>query len=262
MGAGFIGFLRILNKFQDSPTRSCPILPLFLPAHANLQSRSKIMVYATFVFMTNFIPIFPLQIVVFPGEALNLHIFEPRYKQLIKDCHQQKKPFGIPVVLGSKVGEFGSLIYITEIARFYDSGEMDIKTKGTDIFRILEIIEQIPDKLYAGAIVNYLKNEPSGHASIMKTLIEKMQNFHANLQIKKDFHKDDQDLTSYDIAHHSGLSIQQEYEFLQLVNERQRQEYLKRHFEAIHPTHKEIKDLREKIQMNGHFKNITGFDVK
>src|SRR6187455_311175 len=49
--------------------------------------------------MTNFIPIFPLGIVVFPGENLNLHIFEPRYKQLIKECFEQKKPFGIPPVI-------------------------------------------------------------------------------------------------------------------------------------------------------------------
>ncbi len=51
--------------------------------------------------MTNFIPIFPLGIVVFPGEDLNLHVFEPRYKQLITDCFGEKKPFGIPTVLKS-----------------------------------------------------------------------------------------------------------------------------------------------------------------
>lgn len=212
--------------------------------------------------MTNFIPIFPLQIVVFPGEALNLHIFEPRYKQLIQDCHQQKKPFGIPVVLGNKMGDFGSLIYITEIVKTNTNGEMDIKTKGSDIFRILELIEQIPDKLYSGAIVNYLENELSCNSSIMKMLIKKMRNFHASLNIKKVFSKEDGALNSYDIAHHSGLSIQQEYEFLQINNERVRQEYLKRHFENTLPSIEAINNLREKIQMNGHFKNVTGFEVK
>ncbi len=44
--------------------------------------------------MTNFIPIFPLALVVYPGEELNLHIFEPRYKQLITECHELKKNFG------------------------------------------------------------------------------------------------------------------------------------------------------------------------
>ncbi|MFX7140708.1 LON peptidase substrate-binding domain-containing protein, partial [Acinetobacter baumannii] len=45
--------------------------------------------------MINFIPIFPLSIVVFPGETLNLHIFEPRYRQLIQECFAEQKPFGI-----------------------------------------------------------------------------------------------------------------------------------------------------------------------
>ena len=49
--------------------------------------------------MTNFIPIFPLRIIVYPGEALNLHVFEPRYRQMMQECIGQKKPFGLPPVL-------------------------------------------------------------------------------------------------------------------------------------------------------------------
>ena len=86
--------------------------------------------------VTNFIPIFPLGIVVYPGENLNLHIFEPRYKQLIKECSDQKKPFGIPTVIESKVQDFGSLVEIVEITKVHDNGEMDImntnKAKGNE----------------------------------------------------------------------------------------------------------------------------------
>ena len=89
--------------------------------------------------MTNFIPIFPLGIVVYPGEKLNLHIFEPRYKQLIDECHKQKKPFGIPTVIDNKLQDYGSLVNITEITKVYDNDEMDIKTMGDKVFRILEI---------------------------------------------------------------------------------------------------------------------------
>ena len=77
--------------------------------------------------MTNFIPIFPLGIVVYPGEDLNLHIFEPRYKQLIKECHEQKKGFGIPTVIENKLQENGTLVQITELTKLYDNGEMDIQ---------------------------------------------------------------------------------------------------------------------------------------
>ncbi|MEI2755888.1 MAG: LON peptidase substrate-binding domain-containing protein [Chitinophagaceae bacterium] len=80
--------------------------------------------------MTNFIPIFPLGVVVYPGEKLNLHVFEPRYKQLIVECHNQKKLFGIPVVINNKLKEYGSLVEISELSKIFDNGEMDIKTTG------------------------------------------------------------------------------------------------------------------------------------
>ncbi len=78
--------------------------------------------------MINFIPIFPLGIVVYPGESLNLHIFEPRYKQLINECHLEGKNFGIPSVFKNKLNEFGTLVKITELVGVTDNGEMDIRT--------------------------------------------------------------------------------------------------------------------------------------
>src|SRR6478672_9177821 len=99
--------------------------------------------------MTNFIPIFPLAIVVYPGEELNLHIFEPRYKQLIRECFEAKKPFGIPSVINNEVAERGTVVEVTEISKTYDDGKMDIKTRGLTIFKILEIVKEIPDKLYS-----------------------------------------------------------------------------------------------------------------
>ncbi|GAB3007111.1 LON peptidase substrate-binding domain-containing protein [Niabella terrae] len=212
--------------------------------------------------MTNFIPIFPLQLVVYPGEDLNLHIFEPRYKQMINECFEQHRPFGIPVVMENQIQDFGSLIHITAIAQTYTNGEMDIKTRAEKMFRILELIGEIPDKLYSGAIVNYPENRLAGNSRIMEMLIERMRQLHESLGVKKDFHKPDAALNAYDIAHHSGLSLQQEYELLQLTDERQRQEYLKRHFEAKLPDLETVKKLKEKIQMNGHFKNISGFEVR
>ncbi|TXI33724.1 MAG: peptidase S16 [Niabella sp.] len=212
--------------------------------------------------MTNFIPIFPLQIVVFPDEELNLHIFEPQYKQLVNECFQHKKPFGIPSVINNEMKEFGSLIYIKEIAKTYTNGEMDIRTIAGSVFKVLEVIKNIPDKLFSGAIVSYPDNEMQGNSLVMQELIRKMKMLHNSLQIKKDFRKTEEALNTYDIAHHSGLSLTQEYELLQLTTERHRQEYLKRHFDEVLPSFEEIRQLREKIQMNGHFKNISGFELK
>ena len=211
--------------------------------------------------MTNFIPIFPLGIVVYPGEPLNLHIFEPRYKQLIKECHDQKKPFGIPTVIDKKLQDYGSLVEITEICKVEDNGEMDIRTKGDKVFRILEVIREIPDKLYSGAIVNYPDNCEQGNIESMRMVMAGIRELHQALKVTKDFSKKDDELKSYDVAHHIGLSLEEEYELLGLMDERQRQEYLKRHLARTIPLVTGMEQLKEKIKLNGHFKNLQGFDL-
>jgi len=211
--------------------------------------------------MINFIPIFPLGIVVYPGENLNLHIFEPRYKQLVTECFTEKKMFGIPAVINNHLNEMGTLVEINEISHTYDNGEMDIRTTGIKVFRVLEIIKQVPDKLYSGAIVNYPENtEDAGAKDMMNKVIKAVRELHAKLKIKKEFGRPDEALKSYDIAHHAGMSLQEEYELLGLLQEIQRQEYLKRHLAKVLPVVAEMDELKEKIKLNGHFKNLSSMD--
>jgi Lon protease-like protein len=211
--------------------------------------------------MTNFIPIFPLDIVLYPGEKLNLHIFEPRYKQLIQECFESKKPFGIPTVIENKIQDYGSLAEVTEISKVHDNGEMDIRTVGTRIFRILEVIKEVPDKLYSGAIVNYPDNYERGNPDVMRKVMQSIRDLHELLKVKKDFSGDDAAMRCYEVAHHVGLSLQEEYEMLGLLDERQRQEYLKRHLAKVIPMVAGMEQLKEKIKLNGHFKNLSGFDL-
>ncbi|MES2850384.1 MAG: LON peptidase substrate-binding domain-containing protein [Bacteroidota bacterium] len=211
--------------------------------------------------MTNFIPIFPLGIVVYPGEDLNLHIFEPRYKALIQECSKNGKQFGIPTVINDKMNEMGTLMEIKEISKLHDNGEMDIKTKGVKVFRILEVVKEIPDKLYSGAIVNYPGNTKQGNRTLMTGVIKGIRELHNLLKVTKDFKKPDEELWSYDVAHHAGLSLEEEYELLQLLHELQRQEYLKRHIIKVLPMLSEMETLKEKVKLNGHFKNLHGFDI-
>ncbi|MBA2250997.1 MAG: LON peptidase substrate-binding domain-containing protein [Chitinophagaceae bacterium] len=211
--------------------------------------------------MTNFIPIFPLSIVVYPGELLNLHIFEPRYKELITECNKTKKPFGIPSVIKNAVTELGTLMHITEITKTYDNGEMDIKTTGEKVFRILEIINEVPDKLFGGAIVNYPVNTAQGNRQLMQKVINGTRELHRLLKVEKQFYKPDDELWSYDVAHHAGLSLEEEYELLGLMNELQRQEYLKRHLAKVLPVVAEMETLKERVKLNGHFKNLDGLNL-
>jgi Lon protease-like protein len=212
--------------------------------------------------MTNFIPIFPLGLVVYPGESLNLHIFEPRYKQLIQECHAAKKPFGIPTVINNKLQEFGALVEIAELTKVYDNGEMDIKTKGLKIFRILELIKEIPDKMYSGAIVTYPDNYGYSNPDTMRKLMTSIRELHGLLKLSKDFKKTDEEMVSYDVAHHIGLSLEEEYELMGLMDEKQRIEYIKRHLIKVIPMVSGLEQLKEKIKLNGHFKNLSGFDIQ
>jgi Lon protease-like protein len=210
--------------------------------------------------MINFIPIFPLGIVVYPGESLNLHIFEPRYKQLVAECFSEKKMFGIPAVINSHLNEMGTLVEINEITSTYENGEMDIKTSGVKVFRVLEIIKQVPDKLFSGAIVNYPDNIEDGKKDLMNKVIRGVRELHTKLKVQKTFSKPEEELKSYDIAHHAGLSLEEEYELLGLLQEVQRQEYLKRHLAKVLPVMDEMDQLKEKIKLNGHFKNLSALD--
>lgn len=212
--------------------------------------------------MTNFIPIFPLGIVVYPGEHLNLHIFEPRYKQLINECNTQKKPFGIPTVIENKVQDYGSLVELLEISQVHDNGEMDIKTKGSRVFRILEVIKSVPDKLYSGAIVTYPESYEQGNPEMMRKVMKGIRDLHEMLKVTKDFKKPDDEMRCFDVAHHIGLSLEEEYELLMLTDERQRQEYLKRHLTKVIPMVAGMEQLKEKIKLNGHFKNLSGFNFE
>jgi len=207
--------------------------------------------------MTNFIPIFPLGIVVYPGETLNLHIFEPRYKQLITECFTSKKLFGIPAVIDNKVQEYGTLIRINEITTIHENGELDIKTIGEKVFRVLEIIKEVPEKLYSGAIVTYPDNYEKGNSELMRRVVNSIRELHRLLHVKKDFKKEDEQLNAYDVAHHIGLSLNEEYELLNLFDERQRQEYVKRHLAKVIPLVGEMEQLKQKIKLNGHFKNLS-----
>ncbi len=207
--------------------------------------------------MTNFIPIFPLNIVVYPGEKLNLHVFEPRYRQLVQECMASGKRFGIPCVLNGRIGDMGTTVEIISLEKEHENGNLDIRTEGKEVFSILEVVKELPDKLYSGAIVNYPPNEEAGISRKMERILNELRYLHQLLEVVKDYKKSDQELTVYDIAHHAGLSLEQEYELLGLFREDQRQEYLQRHLRQVIPTIVELQNLKDRIKLNGHFRKLS-----
>lgn len=156
----------------------------------------------------------------------------------------------------------GTLVFLKEIVQTYDNGEMDIRTEGQEVFRVLEMIKTVPEKLYSGAIVNYPENDQeNGNHELMPIVVKGIKELHRLLNISKDFKKPESELRSYDVAHHAGLSLEEEYEVLVLLKELQRQEYLKRHLQKVLPMLMEMEHLKEKVKLNGHFRNLSTFDL-
>lgn len=214
--------------------------------------------------MMNFIPVFPLSIVVYPGEVLNLHIFEPRYRQLIRECHDSGKPFGIPVVMDNRLRDLGTLVEVTEISKVYEDGKMDIRCRGISVFRMMEFIQEVPDKLYSGAIVDYPANDLTARPRLIQKVREGLLQLHALLKISKPLPEKGDDLLSYDLAHHLGMAQTAEYEVLAHFDERQRLELLRRHLQRALPIVNGMEALKERVKLNGHFRNLSalGFDIE
>jgi len=89
--------------------------------------------------VSSLLPIFPLELVLLPGVPLPLHIFEPRYKEMISECLEQKKPFGVVRASSEGVADIGCTAEIMSITKKYDDGRMDIMTRGVESFEVIEV---------------------------------------------------------------------------------------------------------------------------
>ena len=208
--------------------------------------------------MTTFISVFPLNIVVFPGEVLNLHIFEPRYIEMMKERVTDKKPFGLPSVINNISNELGTMMEISEVVKEYDNGEMDIRTRGVKVFRVLQLVNDIPEKSYSGAIVNFPENiTKPDDTNTSRLIVQEVKRLYTLLNVEAKFPVHKEEAVSYEIAHFVGFTKDQEYELLSLFTEVQRLEYIRRHLNNIIPVIKELETMKARIQMNGHFRNLA-----
>ena len=114
-------------------------------------------------------------------------------------------------MINDRVSEMGTTVMIEEISKEYEDGKMDIKTQGLKVFKVLEMVSELPEKLYSGAIVNYPDNLKKGNRELMQALVRSVRELHRLLKLEKDFKKPDDMLWTYDVAHHAGLSLVQEY---------------------------------------------------
>lgn len=101
------------------------------------------------------IPMFPLSIFPLPGELVPLHIFEPRYRQLLRDAEERDISFGIYFSHSTNVNKHGSLVKLESVIKRYPGGESDIIVKCQDLFRMDTLFRTYKEKLYPGGDVTF-----------------------------------------------------------------------------------------------------------
>jgi len=205
--------------------------------------------------MEKYLPLFPLNLVVYPGEELNLHIFEQRYRQLIGECLETGEPFGVPAFINNKMPGYGTEMRVMALHKRYDDGRLDIRTMGVGIFRLISYQNPSPGKLYAGGQVETVDTPPEA-GDLAAELKQRVERLYEILKVDAAAVDPGQPFPAFRVAHKIGLSVDEEYELLTIETETERQRYLLRHLDRVMPVVSEIERTKERIRMNGHFKNL------
>lgn len=210
--------------------------------------------------MDTSLALFPLQSVVFPGENLPLHIFEPKYSQLIDDCEKTGMTFGIPAYVDNFM-EYGTEVRLTRVVESYSSGAKDVICTGQRVFRIKDASPRETDKKYSGGVVEFLENKEDGEDIQREQLTDLIFELYVHLEMPRP-KINSKTITSYTLAHKIGLSLQQEYTLLKMLSEKERLSFLINHLTITIPIVQEMNRTRYVIEMNGHFRDFNPMDFE
>lgn len=202
--------------------------------------------------MDGLIAIFPLDLVLFPGEALPLHIFEPRYKEMIAECMAEKKPFGVVRGKEDTVADIGCTAEIIGIKKTYEDGRLDVETAGRRRFEILQTNEE---RSFLRAEVMYQDDEPGGAPpdDVQQALdlhMEIVQLVGPNQAYKPP----DRNLAqlSYCLAGSLPIDLDFKQTLLAMRAEQERLAALIEFYQQVLPKLKRAAKVREKAGGNGH----------
>ena len=197
------------------------------------------------------LPLFPLDVVLFPGTPLPLHIFEPRYKEMISECLDRKELFGVVRAKEEGVAEIGCTAEIITVAKRYPDGRMDIVTEGRERFEVMQVNQE---RSFLQAEVLYLEDEP-GKA----TAEEVAQAVKLRGEIIKLAGSDPADPAeietsrlSFSLVGPLPLDLDFKQTLLGMKSEAERVQAIISYFEAILPNLRRTVQVRQRAGGNGH----------
>ncbi len=198
----------------------------------------------------NLLPLFPLDLVLFPGAPLPLHIFEPRYKEMIAECIAQKKPFGIARAKESAVAEVGCTAVILSVTKRYDDGRLDIATEGTQRFSIVQLNH---DREFLQAEITHFDDDEPAQApqAHQETAVQLHQQLFDTME--QDFELDlTKPLLSFQLVNSLPVDLDFKQSMLEMKSEPERIETLIEYYRVTIPKVEKTVRTREKASGNGH----------
>jgi uncharacterized protein len=197
------------------------------------------------------IPLFPLDVVMLPGAPMPLHIFEPRYKEMIAESIEKSTPFGIVRSQQDSVAEIGCTAEISEVVKKYEDGRLDIVTEGQKRFKITGLDQE---RSFLRGEVDFFGDEEESAAS--KAEIEKLIKLHEELLTiagadATGIELDDPQLT-FHLAGSVPLDLDFKQNLLAMRSESLRVEAMTEYYALLVPRLKRTLKVKEKSRGNGH----------
>jgi ATP-dependent Lon protease len=203
------------------------------------------------------IPLFPLNVVLLPGADLPLHIFEPRYRQMVSRCLEDRTEFGMLLSLPKGLVRVGCTAEILEVVKRYDDGRMDILTVGRAPFRILELfnVEAFTEDSLLEGQVDYLDDrERPAEARLQRELVELYEVCHTIVygDYPRGIQGNVPENFSYIVAGTLPMDVMWKQQVLELRSEADREERLVTYLREWAPHLQKAETLRQRADGNGH----------
>jgi ATP-dependent Lon protease len=200
------------------------------------------------------IPLFPLDLVLFPGQAVPLHIFESRYRQMARHCLDKQCPFGIVRASGTTLAQTGCSAMIVKILKEYEDGRSDILTAGQNAFRLVRTHDEKP---YLEADVEYLEEDFIGVDAAVSSRLEQLFNQCHRILYSEEaprFETEGGISLAYHVASELPIDVAIRQSLLETRSEAVRQERLAAHLSEWYPQLQRREHVRGKAAGNGHAK--------
>jgi Lon protease-like protein len=200
--------------------------------------------------LDSLIPLFPLDVVLFPGTPLPLHIFEPRYKEMIAECLSEQRTFGVVRVVEQDLAEVGCTAEIITVVKEYPDGRLDLVTEGRQRFELVRVNQE---RSFLQAEVLIIHDEPGTPPQAdTSRAIQLHSELLAIAGAKQDLSDADPALLSFYLAGSLPLDLDFKQKLLALRSEPERLALLINYLETIIPNLRRAATAREKAGGNGH----------